>query len=153
MEPPDWRLTVLSSQTDKNGNPRLSRVYAIDPTFTDQMLLEQVLPVFAPLAADFEARAASERDLSVPWKRMLQSLRDNKPHTYMAPDWQKHSATLIFWGGLGVSAQSAQLRQSSAVSNQPAAKRGRDQASRQGKVSKQGQQDANLLSTQTGCTA
>ena len=86
MDPPDWKLTILTASSDKNGKPCLSRVYAVDPGFTDQMLLDQILPVFAPSALDFEVRAASDRDLTVPWKRMLELLRDNRPHAYLAPE-------------------------------------------------------------------
>lgn len=114
---------------------------------TDQEFIEQVRPVFAPKADDIELRAASNRDVTVSWKKVLHSLRENKPSPYLAPVWRKNAVTLIFWGGLGVNMQLASLTATAQASGRSNKKKGRDQASYLGKVTSQGRNDAELLST------
>ena len=50
VDPPDWRLALLSASVDRAGKPRV----AIDLNLTDQKFLDQVLPVFAPSFSDME---------------------------------------------------------------------------------------------------
>ena len=145
MPGPSWKLTLASASVDKGNKPRLTRTYSVVEGTTEQDTLQPAIHTFAPGAESLEFRAATNRDIVVVFRLMLQSLISNQPSTDLDPNWTTFTATLIVYGSIG-KAQPSNAPQHTIADPRAMTKRGRDQAGSRGKASTQGQNTDRQLS-------
>lgn len=142
MPGPLWNFTLAS--TSVANKPKITRTYSVDgPGTTEQGILQPAIQDFAPGAEILQCRTAANRDITVIFRILLQSLIENQPSDDMNPEWSTFTATLIVYGGVGRVNQTS-LSQHAGPGSRNITTRGRNQAG--GKPSSQGKNTDRLLS-------
>lgn len=136
-----WQLELESVAANKHGVPIKTRRFLLPPDARADEVFQLITPTFAPGYKTLELCAATDRDLVVSLRQMLDSLGEEKPSPFMAPDLPNRTVKLKVQGG-------AELKEpsiiNSAAISQSAYKRGRKQGT--GQHSSQGQNP--LLTTE-----
>lgn len=129
-----WRLLLESMAADQHGVPVTTKKLSLPPDATADEVFQVITPMFAPAYKTLELCAATDRDLSVMLRDMLDSVSREQPSLLMAPDFANRIVTLKVRGG---SEPKETTISTSAPVSQSAYKRGRKQG--RGQHSSQGQ--------------